>query len=442
LPSDDKTERWGKKMCLAKMRHSVALAVIILLWAAAFTAEGARTEKLVAINVGSLDGTTKAVAEFTQKTGIEVELIVTSWGAFDEKVPMMLAAGQQLDLIRFDQGHAAKAALSGWLIPLTPLIARDKLNLNMYPKPVLWHAPYDILGDIYTLPYNMAVSTTFYNRSHFRDAGVPYLTTEYGHPSMQLDAWTASLKKVQRIGADSKVERWGTMISVGPEAYYLLGLFGVDWVTPRVDRFLGATPEVVDAYTRLIDIWLKDGVAPKAHERGGLALLNGNLSTQVMQTGSWMTQVDPQQIDLGLAPLPWGSTVAVQGGINGWGISSTCTDVESAWRFVKYFTYDEGYVPWLKYESLSPPVHRQYWRNWMDTLRRGLPNADLTVALEGANYYWNTRMSLLPAWAGTIKPVFEKAIYKAARGEAPVAAAMSEIEETMNSLIRENPLFK
>lgn len=78
----------------------------------------------------------------------------------------------------------------------------------------------------------------------------------------------------------------------------------------------------------------------------------------------------------------------------------------------------------------------------METLRHGLPNADLTVPLEGANYYWNTRMSLLPNWTGSIKPVFERAVRKAAAGEAPVAAAMAEIEETMNSLIREQPLFK
>ncbi|MGI6083287.1 MAG: hypothetical protein ACOYEP_10485, partial [Limnochordia bacterium] len=80
--------------------------------------------------------------------------------------------------------------------------------------------------------------------------------------------------------------------------------------------------------------------------------------------------------------------------------------------------------------------------HWMDTLRHGLPNAELTVPLEGANHYWNTRMSLLPNWAGTIKPVFERAVRKAAGGEAPVAAVMAEIEETMNSLIGEQPLFK
>lgn len=422
--------------------RQIALVAIAVMCFAVSVAEGAKPSKLVAINVGSLEGTEKAVAEFTKKTGIEVELIVTSWGAFDEKVPMMLAAGQQLDLIRFDGGHAAKATLSGWLVPLTPLITRDKLNLNMYPKPVLWYPPYDTLGDIYTLPYNIAVSTTFYNRSHFRDAGVPYLTTEYGHPSLQLDNWTAFLKKLQRAGADGQVERWGTMISVGLEGYYLLGIFDVDWVAPSVDRFLGATPEVANAYTRMINIWLKDGVAPKAHERGGLSLGTGNLSTQVTQTGTWMTQVDPTQLDLGLSPLPWGATVAVQGGINSWGISATCQDVESAWQFVKYFTYEEGYIPWLKYESLSPPVHRQYWRNWMDTLRHALPNADLTVVLEGANYLRGSRMTLSPAWASAIKPVFEKAVNKAARGEAPVAAAMGEVEDIINSLLRENPLFK
>ena len=119
------------------------------------------------------------------------------------RVPLMLAAGQQLDLIRFDRGHAALAALSGWIIPLTPLIERDKLNVNMWPKPVLW-PPLRPARRCLPLPYNMAVSTTFYNRAHFRDAGVAYLTTEYGDPSMQIDAGRhtekASARRSRREG--------------------------------------------------------------------------------------------------------------------------------------------------------------------------------------------------------------------------------------------------
>jgi ABC-type glycerol-3-phosphate transport system substrate-binding protein len=435
------TRRDTRKENTVQKRFRFLLAVVLVALALVVGVE-AKQRKLVALNVSSaIGGTEKAVAEFTRKTGIEVEVIITDWSGFDEKLPLMLAGGQQLDLIRFDQGHAAHAALRGWLVPLSPLIARDRVNMNVFPKPVVWHAPYDLMGEIYTLPYNIAISTQFYNRSHFSDAGLGYPPTQYGHEALQIDNWASMLKKLQRIGADGKIERWGTMLSVGLEGYYLLGMFGVDWVTPRVDRFLGATPEVANAYTRMINLWLVDGVAPKSAERSGLSVRNGNLSTQVMQTGAWIAQLDPEQLDLGVAPLPWGTTSAVQGGINSWGISQTCTDVDAAWEFVKYFTCGEGLIPWLEHVSQSPLVNRQYARHWVDKMRQGVPNADLSVVLEAGNYFWNTSITLAPAW-NAIRPAFEGAIRKAASGAAPVAVAMGEIEAQINSLLLESPLLK
>ncbi|HHW08745.1 MAG TPA: extracellular solute-binding protein, partial [Firmicutes bacterium] len=75
-------------------------------------------------------GTEKAFAEFTKATGIEVEaIVVNSWILWEEKAALMIATGQQLDLLRCDTGRAAQAALRGWLIPLSPLVALDNIDL-------------------------------------------------------------------------------------------------------------------------------------------------------------------------------------------------------------------------------------------------------------------------------------------------------------------------
>jgi len=421
---------------------AILLAVLVLTLALSYGA-GAATRKIVVANVGSLDGTQKAIAEFTAKTGIEVELVVLYWSTFNEKITMMLATGQQLDCIRFDTGHAVAAALNGWIRPLTPFIERDNLNLNVWPPTVLWLEPWSEFGEIYVLPYNIAVSTMFYNRAHFQDAGVAYYPTQYGHPELQWDTWKQGLKKLTRIGANGQVERWGTNVSVGTEGYYLMGMFDASWATPRVDQFLGATPEVSDGMQQMIDLWLVDGVAPQIHQRNAVSLQAGNVATQLRQTGSWMVSIDPTQLDLGLAPLPWAKDVAVQGGVNSWGISATSKDVEAAWEFVKYFTYDEGYLAWLQYESLSPPCHRNYWRAWTEVMQPAMPNADFLVALEGANHLRNnTLMTMSPVWDSTMKAIFEGAIKQASGGEMPVKAAMEAIEDTMNALLRDNPVFK
>jgi len=320
----------------------------------------------VALNMSGVAGTEKAFAEFTKATGIEVEaIVVNSWTLWEEKATLMIATGQQLDLLRCDTGRAAQAALRGWLIPLSPLVALDNIDLSILPKPVIWHAPYNIL----------------------------------------------------------------------------LGMFGVDWVTPYVDRFLGATPEVVEAYSRLINLWLVDRVAPRTNESNGVAIERSNLSTQIRETGSWEFNVDPKQIDMAMAPLPWGTVPITRGGINSWGITSTCKDIEAAWEFVKYFTLGDGLLPWMEYMSKSPFLRRQYITYSIENIRTRMPNTDLSLMYEIGNYYWDTGIILSPAW-DSIRPIFEGAVKKASAGEDPVSVAMSEVENAINKLLQESPLFK
>ena len=70
-------------MVTLKMRRFFLFGVLVLSCVAILCRVCAA--KLVAINPGTHDGTTEAVAEFTKKTGIEVEVIATNWTAFDEK---------------------------------------------------------------------------------------------------------------------------------------------------------------------------------------------------------------------------------------------------------------------------------------------------------------------------------------------------------------------
>lgn len=402
---------------------------------------GASTaQKLVVMNVGSLEGTVKSVAEFTAKTGIEVEVLITDWNSFDDKVLLMLTTGQQLDLIRCDTGHAARAALNGWLYPLSNLIKRDNLDLTFIPDRVLRYPPNE--GEIFTLPYNFATSLLWYHRGHYQEAGVDYPPVTYGHPDLQWDNWIAMSKKLIRVGPDGQVTRWGTHMGVGLEGYYLLGVYNVDWVTPNVDRFLGATAEVVGAYNKIISVYMTEGAAPKPAERGSLNFLGGvNLASQIGQTGTWMINVDPQSVDLGISPMPWGSVVAVQGGINSWGITSTTKHVEAAWEFLKYFTFGDGMIAWMKYESKSPVMNRRYFNHWMEIVHGFMPNADLSVVLGAGNYFWNTRMTLSPGWTA-IRPIFEGAIREAAAGTKSVAAVMEGVAGQIDAILKENPLYK
>ena len=398
----------------------------------------ATPEKLVIVNSGSLAGTTAAVAAFTEKTGIPVEVNAFTWNEWDEKLPIMLATGQQVDLIRFDTSHAAQYALEGWLVPLTPLAERDPdVDLSLIAQAALWHGPYDRLGEIYTIPYNIAAHVMFYDRKLLQEAGLAEFPTEHGHPDLQWDAWLETVKKLTKRGSDGEVTQWGTA-ALGSDGYYLIGLWDVDWVTDDLSRFRGADPDVVEAFTRMTDLWLRDGVAPPADRRAGFSLLDRNIATNVRQTGSWMNSLDPTQNDLGVAPIPWGKKVAVQGGINSWGISKTTEHLDAAWEFLKFFTFGEGIIHWMEHESRSPVLNRAYGAHWIEQTQANLPNADLSVILDAASHWWSTQLYLSPAQQ-RINALFLPAVASVGRGEKPAAVAMQEIADAVNRILQAEP---
>ncbi len=413
----------------------VATLVMIVVFGVASAAD---SQKLVIVNSGSIDGTEAAVAAFTEETGIEVEAYAFSWSEWDEKLPIMLATGQQVDLIRFDTGHAAQYALDGWLVPLTPLVERDsEADLSVFPPAALWHGPYDRLGEIYTIPYNIAAHVQFYDRKSFSEAGMAEFPTEHGHPDLQWDRWVETLKKLTIRGTGDEVQQWGTA-ALGGDGNYLIGLWGVDWVNEDLTRFRGADADVVNAFTRMVDLWLTDGVAPRAEQRSGYSLLAGNIATHVRQTGSWMTNLDPSQNDLGVAPIPWGTEVAVQGGINSWGISNTTENLDAAWEFLKYFTMGDGIKHWMEHESRSPVLNREYGEYWIEQTQANLPNADLGVILDAGSHWWASQLYLSPA-RPQINSVFLPAVASVGRGEKPASVAMSEIAEAVNRMLEAQP---
>lgn len=414
------------------------LILVVLLVGSLGSASAATPEKLVIVNAGSIDGTEAAVAAFTEATGIPVEVNAFSWTEWDEKLPIMLATGQQVDLIRFDTGHAAQYALEGWLEPLTPLVDRDgEADLSVFPPAALWHGPYDRLGEIYTIPYNIATHVMFYDRKSLLEAGISEFPTEHGHPDLQWDSWVSTLKKLTIQGSGDTVEQWGTA-ALGGEGYYLVGLWGVDWITEDFSRFRGADPDVVNAFTRMTDLWLTDGVAPPADRRSGYSLLAGNIATHVRQTGTWMTNLDPSQNDLGVAPMPWGTEVAVQGGINSWGISKTTKNLDAAWEFLKFFTMGDGIKHWMEHESRSPVLNRDYGEYWIEQTQANLPNAGLGVILDAGSHWWATQLFLSPART-QINSVFLPALQSVGRGEKPASVAMSEIETAVNRMLQAEP---
>ena len=90
-------------------------------------------------------------AAFNEATGIEVEVVaVTNWNDMREKLPVLVIGGVGPDVVYHDDKTQSEFYHRGIVQPIERFVQRDRLNLRMWPDPVINAYRYD--GQLYSLP--------------------------------------------------------------------------------------------------------------------------------------------------------------------------------------------------------------------------------------------------------------------------------------------------
>ncbi|HHT27375.1 MAG TPA: extracellular solute-binding protein, partial [Firmicutes bacterium] len=93
----------------------------------------------------------EAFALFTERTGIVIEQIpVASWPDMNQKFITMSAAGVAPDVVYGDDLRIFSFAEQKLLHPIDDLIVRDRVNMQVYPAPVVQLMK--VRGHYYSLP--------------------------------------------------------------------------------------------------------------------------------------------------------------------------------------------------------------------------------------------------------------------------------------------------
>jgi multiple sugar transport system substrate-binding protein len=194
-------------------------------------------------NVGLHAARTK---QFTEETGIEVELINKGWEAVADDVLADLASGGgSYDVIEFDNAWIAKFIENGWVAPLDEYMTED-IKSGMVPGLLdLFSSD----GQHYGIVWNNDTRFYMYNTALLDEAGVDAPPKTWAEVA-DLSAKTKSVAYLDTY----KQEQMGTN-----QLMFAVYSFGGEFVDADGNPIVSTDPGVKEAYTWLAQAY-KDGV--------------------------------------------------------------------------------------------------------------------------------------------------------------------------------------
>ncbi|TDQ37408.1 ABC transporter substrate-binding protein [Aureibacillus halotolerans] len=262
----------------------------------------------------------------------------------DEKLLAAVAGGNPPDIMRFDRFMIGAWAAEGALTDLTELAERDGVLERPYYPFAIEEATYQ--DKLYGLPISVDSRLVFYNKDHFKAAG------------LDLNDLPKTLDELEEA-ADVLTKKTGNRFDqIGFIPWYDQGSlytwgwsFGGQFVDPETGKVTANDEEIVAALQWLVDYGDKYGVEEMTgfvDSQGSNAMdpfLSGQLSMTV--SGPWkVPQIRKFAPDLnyGVFPIPTpdGSDPITWSGGFSMVVPKGAQNVDGAWEFAKYFSSQEG----------------------------------------------------------------------------------------------------
>ncbi|NLN19156.1 MAG: extracellular solute-binding protein [Firmicutes bacterium] len=188
---------------------------------------------------------------FEEKTGIKVKPIVLgNWFDVMEKLPVMVIGGLAPDVIYHDSATQADLYHKGVLQPIEHYVNRDKINLKMWPEPII--NAYRYAGELYSLPTAVSNWVTFYNKDKFHAAGLDDLPTDWNGDAFTYEDLISIARKLTRdINSDGQVDEFAISGFFASGSVQGIHLWGADWYDADQTEFIGNSPQTLAAITEL-----------------------------------------------------------------------------------------------------------------------------------------------------------------------------------------------
>ena len=247
---------------------------------------------------GSLDVEKELVAAFEKESGITVELVTAgaNYAEVSQRFQTAQTSGDQGDLVVLSDANWFNAYLAGSIAPVDDLLGAVDVDPTSYVDALYEDYLYD--GSHFALPYARSTPLFYFNKAHYRDAGLP-------------EEAPTTWEEVKEYSLKLKEAGHSTPFGFPPEAEYpawtmanLVWSYGGQW-SKEWDFTTAHSEATIQALTFAQDA-VKDGWATVVSTAPQTDFAAGGASQVIASTGALGSTLDTAGFDVGVGFLPTG----------------------------------------------------------------------------------------------------------------------------------------
>lgn len=288
-------------------------------------------------------GLKEIMNDFTEETGVEVDIQVTPWSDYWTMLEAATQGGDMPDVFWMHSDQISTyAAYDDILLNLSDKIEKsDKIDLENYPENLVSIYQNED-GDQLAVPKDIDTCAVWYNKKMFDEAGIAYPTAD----------WTwEDFREIAKKLTNPEKNQYGTALKPGTyqESWYsTIYAYGGEVISEDKTKSGFDNPKTIEAM-QLIENIIKDGSMPEysvVAENNTEELMMAGTVAMTFQ-GSWMipdlasSEYIKENCDI--APLPKGpnGTKSISNGL-GWAASAQGEHTEEAWKLIEYLGSKEA----------------------------------------------------------------------------------------------------
>ena len=288
-------------------------------------------------------GLKEIMNDFTEETGVEVDIQVTPWSDYWTMLEAATQGGDMPDVFWMHSDQISTyAAYDDILLNLSDKIEKsDKIDLENYPENLVSIYQNED-GDQLAVPKDIDTCAVWYNKKMFDEAGIAYPTAD----------WTwEDFREIAKKLTNPEKNQYGTALKPATyqESWYsTIYAYGGEVISEDKTKSGFDNPKTIEAM-QLIENIIKDGSMPEysvVAENNTEELMMAGTVAMTFQ-GSWMipdlasSEYIKENCDI--APLPKGpnGTKSVSNGL-GWAASAQGEHTEEAWKLIEYLGSKEA----------------------------------------------------------------------------------------------------